>query len=81
MNQDSLFQIITCSTAILKQHPTEVVPLLLQRGLARTLLSGSESDAISDYLRAYLKDKQTTIEVSSFKRDKSFAIFCLLRHR
>ena len=48
---------------MLKQCPVDVVPLLLQRGLARALMGGADKAAISDYLRAYLKDKEATIEV------------------
>ncbi|XP_002125800.2 uncharacterized protein LOC100176663 isoform X2 [Ciona intestinalis] len=56
-------QVIDSCTAILKQYPQDTPPILLQRALARTLLGGREKEAISDYLRAYLKDKDITMQV------------------
>jgi len=56
-------KVIDSCTAILKQYPLETAPILLQRGLSRALIGNQEKDAVADYLRAFLKDKDVTLQV------------------
>ncbi|CAK8698309.1 unnamed protein product [Clavelina lepadiformis] len=56
-------EVIDSCTAIIKHYPLETVSILLKRALARTLMGDQDKEAIADYLRAFLKDKETTIRV------------------
>ncbi|XP_077970731.1 uncharacterized protein LOC120328794 isoform X2 [Styela clava] len=63
-------QVIDSCTAILNHYSSDTAPILLQRALAYTLMGNHEKLAISDYLRAFIKDKDATIQVVRSKHSQ-----------